>query len=408
MIDFKNNLNFSNKKVVFWGRESSVDELISTQLFSDLKEYEYNSKDAIFDYLKEWDDIDAHLVLVDGLTKYTTEENYRLALAKLIGCKGVGIAMVVENFDHPSLPVIFRCARVLGISDHINTFRLGGRIYIYFDRGISNLDTILWSKNPAPYIDRVGDGEVTDIITGAIKSQRPLSLIRVGHCEIRFIGYDQFYGVTDVNKSSLIQWGSVAPDNFIRKVKEDLSKSVINSDILGFKSRVTFKVDSLGVLDNSVFSCLSAMSLLRSGQIQTTPNIHFFLGVDANFIDAIKSATKVVIVSPRQTVFEKIKSIVSDLTQVIWFDLPGEARVDGVNDLHCRISRFVEIETLLRKEVSPGVLVLIGAGVAGKVYCDIAKSSGGVGLDLGSTLDAWAGVDSRGAGFSSQLKTALN
>jgi hypothetical protein len=408
MSDFKINIDFSDSKVVFWGRESSVDELISTELFSTLNDFEYNSKDAIFDYLNEWDDIDAHLILVDGLTKYTTEENYRLALAKLIGCKGVGVAMVVENFDHPSIPIIFRCARVLGVIDYIDSFRLGARLYIYFKRGVNNFDTFSWSKNPAPYIDHLGDGEVSEIIISAIKSQRPFSLIRVGHCEIRFIGYDQFYGVTDVNKSSLIQWGSVAPEDFIRKVKKDLSKSVSNSDILGFKSRVTFKVDSLGVLDNSVFSCLSAMSLLRSGQIQTTPNIHFFLGVDSNFIDAMKSAIKVVIVSPRNTVFEKIKNIVSDRTQVIWFDLPGEARVDGVNDLHCRISRFVEIETLLRKEVSPGVLVLVGAGVAGKVYCDIAKSSGGVGLDLGSTLDAWAGVDSRGAGFSARLKTALN
>ncbi len=43
----------------------------------------------------------------------------------------------------------------------------------------------------------------------------------------------------------------------------------------------------------------------------------------------------------------------------------------------------------------PGQLFLVGAGILGKIYCQRIKSLGGVALDVGSVLDAWAGVVSR-------------
>jgi hypothetical protein len=43
----------------------------------------------------------------------------------------------------------------------------------------------------------------------------------------------------------------------------------------------------------------------------------------------------------------------------------------------------------------PGQAFLIGAGVLGKVYCHRVKELGGVAIDVGSLIDAWAGVESR-------------
>lgn len=43
-----------------------------------------------------------------------------------------------------------------------------------------------------------------------------------------------------------------------------------------------------------------------------------------------------------------------------------------------------------------GCLVLVGAGVFGKLYCDAARCGGGVALDLGSGFDILAGIKSRG------------
>ena len=69
-------------------------------------------------------------------------------------------------------------------------------------------------------------------------------------------------------------------------------------------------------------------------------------------------------------------------------DLSSELIVpDYINQLEDILSqRLVEF---------PGMLYLIGAGLYGKLYCQLAKSQGGVALDLGSLLDAWVGIASR-------------
>jgi hypothetical protein len=50
---------------------------------------------------------------------------------------------------------------------------------------------------------------------------------------------------------------------------------------------------------------------------------------------------------------------------------------------------FNSVKDSLRADLS-GALVLVGAGIFGKVYCAVAKQSGGVALDLGSAFDVLA------------------
>ena len=49
----------------------------------------------------------------------------------------------------------------------------------------------------------------------------------------------------------------------------------------------------------------------------------------------------------------------------------------------------------------PGMLYLVGGGLYGKLYCQLIRSQGGVALDLGSLFDAWLGLPTRPAVFSS-------
>ncbi len=43
----------------------------------------------------------------------------------------------------------------------------------------------------------------------------------------------------------------------------------------------------------------------------------------------------------------------------------------------------------------PGMLFLVGAGLFGKVYCQWIKERGGIGLDIGSVMDPWVGINTR-------------
>ncbi|MEM7708749.1 MAG: hypothetical protein AAF358_24545 [Pseudomonadota bacterium] len=43
----------------------------------------------------------------------------------------------------------------------------------------------------------------------------------------------------------------------------------------------------------------------------------------------------------------------------------------------------------------PGQLFFVGAGICGKVYCDIIAQRGGIALDIGAVCDAWLGISTR-------------
>lgn len=58
--------------------------------------------------------------------------------------------------------------------------------------------------------------------------------------------------------------------------------------------------------------------------------------------------------------------------------------------------RYLELTTELR-EIEPGVLWFVAAGMLGKVYCDVIRAAGGIAVDIGHVADIWAGVRSRAA-----------
>lgn len=51
------------------------------------------------------------------------------------------------------------------------------------------------------------------------------------------------------------------------------------------------------------------------------------------------------------------------------------------------------LETL--QPAFPGQVFFVGAGLCGKVYCDVIARRGGIALDIGAVCDAWLGIASR-------------
>ncbi len=43
----------------------------------------------------------------------------------------------------------------------------------------------------------------------------------------------------------------------------------------------------------------------------------------------------------------------------------------------------------------PGQVFFVGAGICGKVYCDVIARRGGIALDIGAVCDAWLGIPTR-------------
>lgn len=362
----------------------------------------------ILKFIEDIDDFqDCNIVLDGSLTVYSTEANYRLVISEVVKT-GKGLLVVSEPIKSPRLIFVFRALRVLGLDNYFETEVLNNKCVFKINRGaVLYLKKTQWFKNPAPYCFDISEADAIKKITEAVKSGNPFSLIRVGHCEVRFLGQDLYYGLTDIQKSAQMQWGGAIDEEKVKWVKGNLRKSVQEADILGFKNRGDFSSRGLKILENSVLNCLASLSLLKPGQCKTTPNIHFKIATDLGFLDALQKAKKIVLVTPRKELKDIFESIFNEIP-IDLISLDGEFRIDGGGgDIDNRFRRFFEIEDEIDEIAGPGVVFLIGVGVAGKQYCSIAKSKGGIGIDMGSVLDAWAGIDSRGSGFDSSLKNSL-
>ena len=74
----------------------------------------------------------------------------------------------------------------------------------------------------------------------------------------------------------------------------------------------------------------------------------------------------------------------------------GEALYPGSETMPHWPDGFSTIMERLDVDIVPGDLVLVGAGVLGKLYCEQARLRNGVALDLGSVFDGWQGLLTRG------------
>lgn len=75
------------------------------------------------------------------------------------------------------------------------------------------------------------------------------------------------------------------------------------------------------------------------------------------------------------------------------FLIPGELnrRVDAYGtDAHYPIV-YGRVLTWIQERIRPGMLVLVAAGILGKIYCHAIREQGGIGVDVGSVLDLCAG-----------------
>ena len=118
------------------------------------------------------------------------------------------------------------------------------------------------------------------------------------------------------------------------------------------------------------------------------PNIGFFLFLhefSPHLFDTLKSCNLCLITSEKFAgLWKKFKGF-SSVTQIL---IPPEW--GGSKDQRKRIhsDRYLEIVNKIPKE--KGMVYLIGAGFASKIYAYHIKKNGGIALDVGKMIDYWA------------------
>lgn len=247
--------------------------------------------------------------------------------------------------------------------------------------------------------------DVADLLHKAISERKPFSLVRLGDGEARLMGYPETFGWPSVSEMMKIWFGHpFFPDAAIRHLQRDLKAACLAADVLGLVDPATvtevdranpFKAAALLVRDHG---CLRADTCL------TSPGIHMALERNGHYDRLLNGLEEVVLITPRAVADAVAERFA--IPSVTHIPIPPEMQYSDltpVDKLETAMlaphfpTRYLEVSTLIEGHVRkrPGITVLVGAGVLGKVYCGWVKAAGGVGIDIGSVFDLWAGLRTR-------------
>ncbi len=252
-------------------------------------------------------------------------------------------------------------------------------------------------------------GALLERIKSSVISQTPLSLIRLGDGEGYAYPAPQVEGINPAvfeNDNSSFErnwWEALAPPHVREDITIRVRQAVARCDILGFPSVYRIIRDlppphrPYGKNRNqrSFMRLLSALghSIPVEQKLFTEERCNR-CAITAPFLTELASlARSVLVVScwpgmeakfPRATVETITIPPTSHLR-----DLASGHEAAQLFDVYKDIAKRVRLMS------GPGTLVLVGAGIIGKIFVDQARQAGAVALDIGSLLDYMAGFKTR-------------
>lgn len=249
--------------------------------------------------------------------------------------------------------------------------------------------------SPAKLVQRpiafIENEEVTERILTAKARAEPFSIVRLGNGEARVIGYPDFVTPLWVARSFRNWFATREPERHLAEIRSQLLTAVAASDLVGLPAG-SGNDDHWRLAEEmlSIYGCMPANGLL------CRHNFHIASMKNRFFETLIAGEKSIGVISPhdlRETLQKNL-----GIGEVKWHPLAGQAKFFGQDGHKPHYpDTFEEIRRTINV-ARPGEIFLVGAGPLGKIYCHWIKQAGGIGLDVGSILDVWAGYSTR-SGF---------
>jgi len=258
----------------------------------------------------------------------------------------------------------------------------------------------------------VGAGRIGAFLKTRIADAKPLSWIRLGDGEARFLMHLHpelrtalpAREAMAMAKQIWFAWFGQDLDNVpaesIAALGERLDQAIRNADLIGVTSEQRLETDAthygfcagletyLATLLADQASCLFCDAMAPVWLNRMDP----FFGSLLRGLDFLG------VVSPHPDLAYRLQRHLK-IGAVASYDLPGETRLGRAIEHGNRGTHFPEVyeRTLAALTVPrPGAVFLVAGGLLGKIYCDRIRELGGIALDVGAIADAWAGYNRRG------------
>ncbi|CAM6604107.1 hypothetical protein GC257_17380 [Escherichia coli] len=334
--------------------------------------------------------------IVGVISNFSSETNIRTVIAGFIGLTNGKLSYIDETIKLKSrLAVLNRCFSAMNEeptvedSDNYTILKFESSSTKWSDFCIQETKDLISDKT-------ILQDDFISIVSEHLKSKKPFSFIRINHCENRLLGYDFSFPKEEVDITYAIQFGENLSSKDTNYISSRIKEAVKNSTIIGVPKDSNFSSNKLRFLESTTKVHLYSLSLINK-QLFTNVNIHYALGQELKFKTLLQSAEKIIAITCRDiSILEK--SINREIYKI---QIPAEHRFKGdqITISPHYPDAFIRIEQEIEKHVSPGVIVLVGAGILGKIYCDTILQNGGIAIDVGSLMDAIENIPTRGDGF---------
>jgi hypothetical protein len=257
-------------------------------------------------------------------------------------------------------------------------------------------------------IDSEATPFVCSKIIDALRDGRPLSILRVGNGEGNAVSMTKVplhpLQVSTFYQEFVSQNGIEVSRDIAIHFCAEVRAALVAADILGVRG---FRFDEYALVQNYINEgdLYAALGLLYSHEflwqglsaglwrqaIVTGAWIHLDLVPQLRRL--VEEAKAIIVITGRVELKSEIQRRLGErLEELIAVPVQGFQPSCLAGSHFC--STFQSVRDRLGRDLR-GKLVLVGAGLFGKVYCHEAKLSGAVAVDLGSAFDVLAGLKTR-------------
>jgi hypothetical protein len=251
--------------------------------------------------------------------------------------------------------------------------------------------------------------EVALRLTEAADAMSPFSLVRLGDGEGAMLPYRrelQTFRAMDLAENSKTWWGRDGSPT--AELARELEQAIRAADVIGIPdldraTRIFYQTARTAFLANgrNMRGLLAAADFVASNcpsAAWTTCHVHqslAFWGLWDLILPRLGRLDLITCHGQLGDVLERAHGVHIGRTHRI----PPERKyaaafADGSGERH-----FPDVFEQLRgvlPETAPGRVVLVSAGMLGKIYCHWIKQAGGIAIDIGSAADHWCGYGTRG------------
>ncbi len=251
--------------------------------------------------------------------------------------------------------------------------------------------------------------KVAAAIASAVGEERAFSLVRLGDGEGNMLPYREPYARyrgTDYAATQRVWWGRA--EDAAGDLEAQLRRAIDSADVVGMPDlfRLSY-VSSYAVLQGASGRSRNVRGLLAAFDygahlpeaLLTSCHVHQALGHWGMWDILLPQLGTVSLVTCHEGLGAALAQqfgIEISATHLIPPEFKHASKFTDVSAGRHYPDVFESLREPLSK-VPKGRVVLVAAGMLGKIYCDWIKSAGGIALDVGSAADHWCGYNTRPA-----------